>query len=210
LVCYVHVPMLLLTRLESTDGIGLFVVASSVAAAIAVFTGAASKVYFSEATRLTTMQEMTNLVAGVRKVLALSVVILVILEFVTPMLIPFIFGAEFAAAAILAAVLLVVSGISGASNVMDDLLKGRGFTHPGIGARLAYIFIVLMGTSVEYGLTLSQSLACAMLAGALVEYGIIGRAVARVSGLRVIDVILPAMEDFREMWRYLMGRVRAR
>jgi O-antigen/teichoic acid export membrane protein len=210
LICYAHIPLFLLVRAGASEQIGLFVVASSVASSISVFTGAASKVYFSEVARLRPTQDLAAVIPGVRRVFTACLAILAALELTAPVLIPVLFGAKFGDSTGLAAVLLVAAALSGAAALIDEILKASGNAGYGIRARLAYLVAVITGTTIEFDVKTSHALAIAMLVGTLAEFLIISAALARKTQVRISSVIIPTGRDAIELARSIYGRKRGR
>jgi O-antigen/teichoic acid export membrane protein len=207
-VCYVQLPMLILTRLGSAEVIGLFVVATTITTAVTTISGAAAKVFFSEVSRSKTIDAVLPVVTNLRKVIALTLACVIVLQPMAPFLVKLIFGSAFSGAAPLVIPLLFAAGLSGVSFIIDEILKGRGITRAGINARFAYIATILTSLVVPLHYAAEYQLAYGMLLGALVELLLIGSALASYLSVGIKDTILPNTNDMIEIGTSIKNLIR--
>jgi O-antigen/teichoic acid export membrane protein len=207
---YAHLPLFLLTKFGSSDGIGFFVVASSMAAGVTAFSGVASKVFFSESSRVEANGDLISVIPKFRKTVVITVAIVCLLQLMTPILLPLVFGTAFSAAWPIAFMLLFAVGLSGLSSVIDDSLKGRGAPGPGICSRLVYVVTVALCAVPVAGNMPEYRLPYIMVLAGILELAIISRALALRLDIRVVDIMIPTLKEYNEVKDSLIQLLRSR
>lgn len=209
-VFYVQLPMLVLTQFESSSGIGLFVVGATVASAIAIVPGAASKVLFSEAARVSDPSALQVRATRTRKVVAVVAISVISLEIVAPLIVTLAFGDKFEGAVRLSVLLIVAYAAAGISAIIDEQLKASSFIRPGVLARLSYIAIITAGSVVlaSKGIYSNWHLGLAMVAASVIELLLIANLYAKHAHIRLNDFLIPRGADFLEVTTHFWRRLR--
>jgi O-antigen/teichoic acid export membrane protein len=207
-VCYAQFPILVLTRLGSAEAIGLFVIAATIATAVTTVTGAAAKVFLSQASRAKDISAVLPVVTNLRKVILLTLICVLALQLMTPFLVTLIFGSAFSGASSLAMPLVLAAGLSGVSFVVDEILKGRGVTRAGINSRLMFIAVALTCLAVPLHHAAEYRLAYGMLLGGFIELFLISTALAAYVKVGLKQTIWPGRKDVIEIGESIRNLIR--
>jgi antigen flippase len=162
---YLQADKAVLLWLLGTKDLGLYMVALSASAAMGSVTSAAGIVSFTVATQAGQGQGFETLARTFRISALLWLVGGGILAIAMPLLLPLVYGEEFAPAVNPARLLIIGSAFAGLADLLDQTLRGQGRAVISLEGRVAGLAVV-----VALGYILSR------------EWGIIGMCLAFVAG----------------------------
>jgi len=148
---YLHADKAILLWLLGAENLGLYVVALSASAAIGSITSSAGMVSFTMAAQAGPGQGFERIARTFRISALLWLIFGGILAVAMGLLLPLIYGREFAAAVNPARLLIVGSAFGGLANLLDQALRGQGRAFVGFEGR-----IVGLAAMVAAGIVLSS------------------------------------------------------
>jgi len=148
---YLHADKAILLWLLGAENLGLYVVALSASAAIGSITNSAGMVSFTMAAQAGPGDGFERIARTFRVSALLWLVFGGILAVAMPLLLPLVYGREFAPAVNPARLLIVGSAFGGLANLLDQALRGQGRAFVGFEGR-----IVGLAAMVAAGIVLSR------------------------------------------------------
>jgi len=148
---YLHADKAILLWLLGAENLGLYVVALSASAAIGSITNSAGMVSFTMAAQAGPGDGFERIARMFRISALLWIVFGIALALAMRLLLPLVYGQEFAAAVNPARLLIVGSAFGGLANLVDQTLRGQGRAFVGFEGR-----IVGLAAMVAAGIALSH------------------------------------------------------
>lgn len=133
---YLHADKAILLWLLGAENLGLYVVALSASAAIGSITSSAGMVSFTMAAQAEPGQGFERIARTFRISALLWLIFGGILALAMPLLLPLVYGHEFAPAVNPARLLIVGSAFGGLANLLDQALRGQGRAFVGFEGRI--------------------------------------------------------------------------
>jgi len=170
---YLQADKAILLWLLGAENLGLYVVALSASAAIGSITNSAAMVSFTAAAQVQRGEGFEKIAKTFRISALLWLFFGGILAIAMPLLLPLVYGSEFASAVNPARLLIIGSAFAGLANMLDQSMRGQGRAFAGLEGRLAGIVVI-----ATLGMALSQ------------PWGLMGMCLAFIFGQLVCMVVL--------------------
>lgn len=152
---YLHADKAILLWLLGAENLGLYVVALSASTAISSITESTATVTFTAAAQAKPGDGFERIARTFRISALLRLLFGGLLALAMPLLLPLVYGHEFAPAVNPARLLIVGSAFGGLANLLDQALRGQGRPLAGLEARIAGLVVILatgIGLSKYLGL----------------------------------------------------------
>jgi len=170
---YLQADKAILLWLLGAENLGLYVVALSAGGAIGSITNSAAMVSFTAAAQVERGEGFEKIAKTFRLSALLWLFFGGILAIAMPLLLPLVYGSEFASAVNPARLLIAGWAFAGLANLLDQSMRGQGRPFAGLEGRLAGITVIAM-----LGMALSQ------------PWGLMGMCMAFILGQLVCMIVL--------------------